>query len=331
MLFKSASEVKKYLPQTAEFEFSQLESFIKNMAEPELIKAALGKDLFDELTTAYTDNVLPDKMAELLDMVRHPLANYAYLKYLPFAAVTFGRKGAFREESEHSKTPFEYQMVAIENACYEAAFNGIEALLLYLEENIDETLFASWKTSSAFTTFKECFISTASEFSTLYEIGKSRRTFLALRTIMKEIEETEIKGLLGEEFFTELQTQNTDPDPSAITEANAKVLKYVKRSLAHLTIAIAAVRLPVRISPEGLQLISTSDRMTLKVAAPADLDRVTVLIKSAEESGSKYLKELNDFIYANIADYETFSQSSTFINPETTDPFDQSENGVVMF
>lgn len=331
MLFSDSSDVQKCLPQNAEFEFEVLKPFIEQQAIPKLIIPNLGKDLYEALSTAAKNNDLSEKMEELLDKVRWPAANYAYLKYLPFSTTSRGKGGTKRTEDERTKTPFEYQMVGMENSCHEAAYDGIEQLLLFLEENIDEGEFSDWKDSSAFTYFRDCFIKTATEFSEYYEIGSSRRTFLAMRSIMREMEDTRIKGVLGKEFYAELKEQTKSADPVDLTDENKLVIPYINRAIANATIAKAAVKLPVRITADGFQLISTSDRMTLKVLNPADKDSLNAIIKEANESGDNYLQELKDFLYDNIDDYPTFEDGSAYVDPDSDDaqPFDQSENGVV--
>jgi hypothetical protein len=329
MLFETSDEVKEYLPQNAEFDFEALSPFIKRQGEPRLIKKHLGKVLYDKLAKAYEDNVLTDAMETLLDKVRYPLANYAYLKWLPSSTLVSGKGGISRTESEKTKTPYEYQMIALENACHEAAFDGIEDLLLFLEENIDETEYADWKTSDAYTVFKNCFINTAEDFSGVYGIGSSRRTFLAMYEIMVETEETRLQGVLGKDFYTELKNEIKG---TGLSTANAKLLKLIQRATANLTVAKAAVRLPVRITADGFQLISTSDRMTLKVFSQAETDRLSAIITDANEAGEKYLKELEEFIYENIDDYETFKDSATYVDPDSdaAEPWDQTDNGAVL-
>ncbi len=72
--------------------------------------------------------------------------------------------------------------------------------------------------------------------------------------------------------------------------------------------------------------------MTLKAITPADEVRLSGVIKESEESGERYLKELIDFIYKNIDDYETFQESDVYVDPEgTSTDFDQRNNGIVSF
>src|SRR5574343_205956 len=176
MLFKTSDEIKRYLPANAAFEFDQIKPFIERQAEPELIIPAISQAQYDLLNTAYNTNKLTDSLEKLLDKVRFPLANYAYLKYIPFAQLNISASGIHIEVNDEKKTAFEWQINKLEESCREAADNGTEQLLEFMEANKSD--YEAWAESESYTVFKDCFIYTAKEFSKHFNIGKSRRTFL---------------------------------------------------------------------------------------------------------------------------------------------------------
>jgi hypothetical protein len=323
MLFRKTPEIKKYLPANTAFKLEPMESFIEHKALPELILPLLGKEQYDALHAAYRANNMDAKLKALLPLVQYPLANYAALRFLPWAQVNFSDSGVHITTSNESKTAFEWQINMLRTECLESAFNGMELLLAFLEDHKED--YEEWRTSSAYTISKECFINSAKDFSEYYGIGGSRRTFAALRPIMKRIEKTYIQKTICIPLYEELKQQIKDDE---LNDENSLLLGYIGPALASLTIRDAIAKLPVMITADGLQVLSSSSTTLAQIKVPTPDGQLEKLRRQAEAEGEQYLGELRQFLYDNIEDYPAFLNSPCYVDPDDEEEWDQSENPI---
>jgi hypothetical protein len=324
MLFKSADEVKKYLPQNASFEFEQILPFIKFNGEPELIIPAISQAQYDALNTAYNDNDMTEDLEKLLDKVRFPLANFAYMKYIPFAQLSISASGIHIETNDEKKTAFEWQINKLESACIENAYNGIEQLLIFLETN--KATYTVWAASTSFTEFKECFVNTAIEFNNYFNIGKSRSTFIALKPLMLRMEEFHIKPVLGKTLYAAIKAGIAS---GTIPDIHKKLLEFIKPAVVNFTAGRAVVELPVKYSTDGIHVVEENVRVKDKSKVAAQIPQLGALQIQCEKDADVYMKTLEDFLYLNVQDYDDWVEEGSYVDPESDDaePWDQSGSG----
>lgn len=328
MLFKNVSEIKQYIPANAEFEFQNVSPYIQRQGEEILIRKYLGDTLYSNLDNAYKNNTLSPKMKELLDKVRMPLANYALLKYLPLSQINITKQGTRITSTDRDKPAFEWQVDKVRAACNEAVYEGIELLLLYLENNKSEPEFASWTTSSGYTQLSDRLIRNADEFDAIYSIGASRRTFHALRNCIREAEETRLLPLLGKDFIDELKSQLA---ANTLSANNNNAFNLACRTLAFSAIAIATARLPVYLSADGMQIISSSDRAAFNLLTPVELERVALVKSEAEVTAAARLQDLSNLLYDNPDNFLTWKSSSAFKPGFDNGLSSQGDQSVVAF
>ena len=327
MLFSTPDEIKNFLPQNAAFEMQQISSFITD-TEDTLIVDAIGQAQYDLLHAAYSNANISGALEKLLKKVRRPLANYAYYKYIPFAQLTFSASGIHIEVNEQKRSAFPEMIEKLEDACIEGANTGIENLLKWMEANKAD--YAAWTGSTAYTVFKECFINTATEFSDHFNIGNSRRTFLALKGTMKKVEEFSIKPILCSTLFDAIKVEIKS---GTVSPSNTALLNFIKPAVALLTGARALTMPNIEFTSDGCQLAATRDRPPLKPRPAAPADKIGAMQLAAQTDAQVYLKQLNDYLYANADTYPTWKSSSCYIDPasDAAAPFDQSNNGIVGF
>jgi len=327
MLFNTIEEIKKYLPANAAFQMGNISPFIKD-AEEAIIIPVLGRDQYNELDTAYNNNVLNANLEKLLDKVRKPLANYSYYKYLPIATVVIG-KGSIHVEIDEKKKPLtQWQFLKLEDRFIEAADDGIEDLYVFLEENKDN--YTTWRDSDDRKAIRNCFLTSSKEFTEHASIGNSRRTYMAMLPEMKKVQRNHILPILCKELYDEIIEEIKENE---ISEANAALLEFIRPAVASLTRARALTELSIKINNNGVQLLATSDRENIIVKNPAEVQRITAMQTSDKEDAEAELKKLTDYLYAHADDYLSWKNSSCYIDPtsEDAEPFDQSNNGIVSF
>lgn len=323
MLFKTSDEIKKYLPANAAFEFFQVEQFI-NQAEQQFIIPVLGETTFTALNDAYSINSLTPDQDKLLDKVRYPLANYTYLQYIPFAQVAITASGIHIEVNDQKKTAFEWQINQLRQQLAEAADNGIESLYIFLEKN--KAIYTDWAASAEKTILKECFINTAEEFNKYYNINSSRRLFRTIKGIMQQTEEN-ILAVICKHLFDAIKAEIL---AGTVSADNAALLKFINPAVAFFTVARALIQLDVKLTPEGIQAFSTSERMTQEVRTPAELQRIANLSHQLTADAEAKLQQLRDFLHQNISSYPLYQSSPCYTTPGTMPVQDSNSPFVIV-
>ena len=315
-LIRSTENLRDFLPVTAAFDLEDLKPFMENTAEPDFLIPALSQTQYDQLKTKYEANELSLSADEqqLLKLAMSAVANYALMLYLDWAQLNVSQDGIHITINESRRTPFPEQMKAVKTQCSINAFRALERLLVFLE--LKKTTFTLWAASSSATIFKECFINTAEDFSNSVNINNSRRTFLALKSIMKDIEEHQLVNVLTQDLYDEIKAEIVAGNLSA---NNLKLMKFIKPAVANLTMAESVHELPLQFSEMGIVLSSISSTQSHEVKTPAPDDRLSAYKEKKRERGERELKLLNDYLQAKASDtvYPLFYASENYVGPPT--------------
>jgi hypothetical protein len=327
MLFKNTEEIKKYLPVTKSFEWSDIEPFIRN-AETDYIIPFLSKAEYDALNAAYNNTApMANAQKELLQIVRRPLACAAYYCYIPFGNVSIGKAGITAPGNKDENVAAQWRIEDLKSSCDDGYFSGIEQMLLYLESNAGT--FTSWNSSAARTNFRDCFINTVDEFNHEYMIG-SRRTLLMLKPIISRVERDYILSITGEELFHELKCQ---VKAGTLTTTNKKLLEFIRPCIASYTIAKATLELNVRITGNGFLILNTSPFQSVKQEVTPKDTPLQYLREMKYADGASSQKQLYNYLYRNHSQYPLFEADTTAYQPAAdikvnTDP-DSSLFGLI--
>jgi hypothetical protein len=201
MLFTTVSEIKTFLPIGAGNDFNRLKPHIEN-AENKYIKPLLDTGMYDELQEFYdaeypatpTDAEAATKT--LLEKVQHALIHLAYFVGYDFLNVSVSDAGFNRTESTTMKGLYKYQEDNIKKYFSDAGFNGLDDVLVFLEQNIE--YFGEFKLSTNYTSLKESFLPTVKVVEEIpFNLHNSRLLFLALKPGVAYVEDTDIPKTLG--------------------------------------------------------------------------------------------------------------------------------------
>lgn len=318
MLFKTVSEIKKCLPANAAFEFGDIEPFIQLQAEPNFLIPVLSQEQYDLLNAKYNDSAadLTDDEKQLLGLCRFATANYAYLLYTPFGQVNISKSGIHIETSETKKTAFQWQLDELKSGLINAAFIGLENLLKFLE--IKKGIFTAWASSETFTLLHDSFINSADDFDEYYRISKSRLTFLAVKPIIRIIEQNLLYNNLGKDLYDLLKSEIQADNIAA--ENKLLLNQYIKPALANLTMARALSQLSVRITENGVVVFMGSLSQNTRYFLPAGEDAISRLYQQAITDGNNALEGTKRFLNANASPsaYPSYYNSSLYIAPGTS-------------
>lgn len=326
MLFETTSELKKYIPANISLEFDDIKPYIA-LAETRFIIPVLGKAQYNKLQEVFTNGLdqssgsgsgsgsgsLYDEDAhnDLLDKVRLPLANFAFLLYIPMAQVQISSSGIHISRNENKTAAFNQQIDDLKRSFQDSGYVGIDILLEFLEEN--KSIYTLWAASDAFTIFRESFINKTADFNKIININNSRRTFLTLKPIMKRVEDHFVKPSLCDDLFDEIKQEIRDGNVSGL---NQKLLDLIQPAISHLTISEAIDELTIIYSDYGLSVFPNDT--SIKRVDDEEMAQTTLgnLKIKSRQNGETYLRQLRDYLNANADDYPLYKDSDCFIDPD---------------
>lgn len=311
MLIHNIEEFKKYIQATAGFKFSQVE---KHLLKAQLGEATqiYGSALVTAMDLRWNSGspspALNAKEAELIGLMQTAIANFGYVKALPFLTVQNTSAGAAQAETPQNKPLFKWQKLEIQDEALENAWQAIESSVAFLIANRDD--FSTWKNSIYEAAQLSGIINNAFEFNTSYGIANSRRTFEALKSSTREAENLYLKPAIGRTLFNAIKAEIAARN---VSNENAIILSMMKDVVANYAIAIAVYKLELRFDENGARVVSTTStggNDTSKVKGSADAETKNQIASRCIESAKNYLGELLQYLSDNATSYPSYSKPS---------------------
>jgi hypothetical protein len=301
-IIKTIEDLTKYV-ETSSLTRLDLVSPSIRTAERDYLVPVLGRELYADIISKVNSEADLDELdSSLLELAREAVANIGMAISISRLAVQFSENGVTRNESQNSKSAYQYQEMNLRDSLTIAGFNVLEDLLSFLEENSEH--YQLWKESSAYTTFKAYFIQSGVELNQYYDCKRSRLTYMRVRPIMRAIENFTIKDITGKELFAALKAGQL---AGTLVDAYKALLSdYICPAVALMTMAKAAVQRLVDITEEGISVSRLADYNNVQArdhAPGADTDTAyNALMAEANE----YLKRLGEELAENPGDYPAY-------------------------
>jgi hypothetical protein len=299
MLFKKTIELVEYAELSNEINFISITATLR-MVEEQHIISVLGKEQYNDLNDTYQaatdETTLSDENKNLLHQCRMVIGPYVCYYYAPKAEIKLTDGGARRMETATAKTAFQYQVTKFRDQNLAEAEAATELLLQFLEENKDD--YDLWQNSSAFKEYRSLFIKTAKEFNELFPSHSPYRNYWAMRSTMEDVEENNIRDVIGDELFDDLKTKDTGA--TDLTDVEEKLLQKLKKAIAYFTVSFSIPFLNVSIAANGITVATTNRALNEEVSGrgfAAD-NPLSALMKQSQANGQSWIKNalkyLND-------------------------------------
>lgn len=302
MLITTLDEVKKYIPSSYIKNFDVIENFISN-AEAKEIKSVLGADLYADLVTSYSDSDPDAEYTNLLPYVQRPLALFAYYEAVPLLDIVATESGFAVISSSNQAPASQNRVAAFRKGVLKSAYDGIEALLQYLEEN--KVSFPKWVSSSSYSDQYDHLIPTARDFHKYVNIDESRLIYLKILPKMAEIEDFRIKSHVSEDLFEAIIEELKGSGDLSAEET--RLVKYLKPAIANFTMAESLDLIASSIFAEGLQL-----QYSIGTASASGEERLAKLRTDFNRSGTFYLAKARGYILDNTDKFPEYNASDLY-------------------
>ncbi len=328
MLIKDIQRVKEILPVNVSFEFQKLKPFVFDAER--IVIDTIGEEFYKELDAHFNaEPFTADKPKDdIIKLLQEPITYLAFYICFNILNKVFSTQGFHRIENEESgkKSLFQRQEENLRNTFKLQGYNRLDICLDFLEKN--KTDYPTWTDSEAYTLMKRNFINSTEEFSTIYNINKSRLMFLKLRNHQTIAEDFDVLPLIGRPFFDELKEQVVDDN---LTPENEKFLQILKKAVAFNTIKRGGVELLAELNEYGLfqtQLQDNAANFKTKTAAEEDL--YNRIIGRANAYAVTYLKSCESFLKENIDNYPTYANSSAYNDGKSAFDIEGTDKVVVI-
>ena len=305
MLLKSVDDLILYLGRavmaasTDEF----LQAYI-NEAQETILERAVGPEILADLEQFRENQGIEPKKTILLTKTQRALAWFAYLKYLPFSIGNDGDNG-LQELGTDSTQPV--RIGVLDRRIRETEKNAVaalEAVLVYLEENIDH--FPAYKNSETAKATRALFVPSATVMSEfLPQIDGNYRLFLNMRPYIKLAERDFVLPRIGKAQYDRLKEGLVAGDLSLNEQV---LLSAIRRALALTAYYVALPNLQfAMISNGNIRVLSDFDGIYNSKAI--DNETIMSLVRSAETEAKKWQNALRAYLVNNIALFPLYAES----------------------
>lgn len=298
-----------------EIEFKEALGFVDadipiRKIKPDLISAAeylvqvIGRPTYDALIANYKLKLEGDigasepyRNTELNLKFKTALLRYAYAIHAKATTLSHTPNGRRMRSSEDEKTPFEWMLVADDDNLKKRAYQSIDNLIDYMDEN-----FESWRNSESFKKSHKYLVRTVKDFDSAYVIG-SRLLLIKLAPAIAQAERREIVPRLGTAYYEELKQKAFDYTKSLDDETHPKpsedeqlLIDYIKEAICYYALSWGITRLQVNLFPDGILQSIRTDRNTVRGRAVPTVPIIDQISQNFKLDAQKSLLEVEQQI-----------------------------------
>jgi hypothetical protein len=326
MLFRTTSEVKKYINIDVNMKFEKLKPSI-NEAELRFIAPLLGDAFYSSFLADYTAAAtLPDDLSAdnqaILPYIQRALAFYTAYLMVDEIGVQVGDLGVQQQFNQNSQPAPAYKVNRLTMKYITSADASADDLLAFLEEEASPTKYGAWYSDIiANTAMSGTIVYKTSIASRFIDINQSRRVFLRLKKRITDIENSYVKRLICKDQYEELVTQLRT---GTITLINERLIEKLQPIISKKALYLTLPALAISIEAEGLTMFSSNDTVIQKqIATAPEKQQLMSSLRDGDYGYEADEAELDAFLKENIADYPLIEASPCWTN--------RSEDGTMKY
>lgn len=192
--------------------------------------------------------------------------------------------------------------------CQETGYTFLDRAIRVMEGALNK--FPLYEESEERLKSRSSFIQTAGEFSGYHSIGESRITFQSLLPIMADVEERFLPAYMGEEFYLTYKDAFLNETADADYK---KLLPFIKKAIALLTVSESFNRLPVQLKASGLFIDSFTSTTEYEQKLSPDQKEKERLRGYFFGLGESTLLKLRTYLVKNAVLYPEFTPPAAAI------------------
>lgn len=285
-------------------------------AEDTFIKPVIGKNLLKALDDEANGSASGvSKYDELLTRMRISTALYGLYLGIDEMAVSISASGIQEISNETRKPAPLYKVKNLKESLIARANRQLDLALEYIEEHLSD--FPEYDALD-----DDLFIHNAKEFQEHVDIRGSRRVFIAMKGVMKNIEKRYIRPTLSDAFYSEMKTALQSSSSSGMSADDQAVIDLIRPAIAHLTIARALKEISIDMLDWGVFDTAGNTFDNIQGKQEANATRIGMMIDANQLDGEADLKELQIFLDKNASatKYSTYFNSDVYADPAADRP-----------
>lgn len=320
-LITTVAEAKEHIRLADSYRVTALPNF--DVAEADMVLPITGQNLYDAIKTAYDGDGLDSDQTELLGKMRAVAVPYAFMRELHTNHIRLNDTGPQVSETEDTRPMFRWEYEKLEDSLLKQTEAAQEALILYLKSKVDT--FTDWKDAGYNATTECVIIRDGQDLKAVTTLLHPHRCYVLLRGLLAGLNETKIKGILGDAYYAVLHPKIVG---NTTSEKETVLLTYLKFGLAHLAMAEAAIELNLRFDGNGVTIALNLKEQPNDGRATADMHRINQFVKKHNQEAELYFKKATDYLNANATDGGEFAEyysSSLYSDPTVSTEIDNSQ------
>lgn len=286
MAFINTNEdLKVYILLASTFEFQKVVPFAKR-SDRKYIIPLIGLEQYQELINYQG---LDERVMEVVNLFKEASANYAMQLALPVLNVSVTNNGLKKTDTTNSNNADWRDMRDLKRSYMDAANECMDLAIELMELN--EGSFPIWKESEYYTLFKSMIVRHTKIFNKHFNIQNSRKTFLALKPYMLEVEDQFLKNVLGQCTRDNLLETSEE-------SLSKQALNYAEKAVVALTIYKASIAGTFSITETSF-VLETEELSWERKKMELDEVKLDRLRKDRESAGMNYLQSLKKLLVEN--------------------------------
>ena len=282
-------------------------------AQETFIKPVLGNALYNQLQGIMAIDPVPaddgtaeGKLAELLGMIRKPLALYALWLGADEFGVSISSQGIQVIETPTHKTAPQYRVQNLKENWIRRANTALDLVLKFLDEHKED--YPGFDPQDA-----DLFIRGTLEFNSEVDIRESRRVFVSLKPLIRSVEKKYIRPTLSMELFDELKKALQSDE--ALTTAQLNLLDLIRPALAHLTMARALIEISIDVLDWGIFDTAGNTFANVSSKQASNKERIGIMAEANQRDGEAELKALQQFLDETASEdvYPAYFHSTRYV------------------
>ena len=250
-------------------------------AERDALLPVLGNAFYTFLNDNPPENT---EQSQALELLREASACLAVARYIPQGSLHISNAGMSVSSGENHKPAQWWQLRDLQRSLYTQGHSAIDQTLALMESTAEA--FSLWVNSPQYTVFKELLTPQTADFNRHFPIQDSRRSFVALRPYLLEVQRQYFAPWLSQETLDRLGSGGS----AQVKQAR----DYAQAAQVNFTIAKAAATGVFHFSSSGLtlkneELPGDKTQMLSELALQRIVDQ---RIQTAQE----YLKMLKQYL-----------------------------------
>ncbi len=249
---------------------------------------------------------------KLIHLVIKAESLYALYLSVDELSVNLSGTGVTVIQSDTHRPAPQYQVMNVKERYIARAHEQMDLCLALIQNNFD-----TFNERAGDFYDSKLLVKDAKQFQVYADIHASRRVFLAMMPLMRNIEQRYLMPTLSRELYELLYTQIASS--ATLTDENKELMDYILPAVVHLTMARALVEINIDMLDWGIFNLADNTFKNVQNKTLLQQNRLGEMQAAYQRDGDADMKALQEFLdnNASATKYAAYFGSSRYVGPAT--------------